>query len=738
MVDADSPRPRSTSPSQIPPKSTRTQVHHFQLWQSRADPEGMLKLMATEKAVVSPLSVEEQLAQQDHRKTELCRLFQETGSCRYGAECKFAHGPEELRPVLRHPKYKLLGYRFLPIWESVPLHPRAGESMSASATSICCCTIDSPNTLVTVAGPCPRQWGIVLSFLAIPKFSQLCLSIVEPLPHSFPLSSLKPAPVALSSLQKLHPNFGPAPLCNVTSPARAAQTLLADPTEEVNNVGACSPTASAPSPVPLAHIAEVSGAAVLSDFLLHKKTSTSPSPHPRLAPNSSPTSLAPSDYSRSALPPVALAPHRQLESSAVPVLPLGQQTPHHQERSLHLFSLTKKARTRVVLPRCFVEPGRGSVCPIADSCLDSPQQSPPSSTPFAPSISPVFVSLGPFSPFVTHNQSAACFATTDDIGIPNMLVPNPVSIAISRPNHFSSVNTAVGWPSSASTDFAASFTPPFCPTSPHAAERIPTLAAPLPTDGIWYAASAHGFDSRRSFDSDPCSNGLFDPASPGWVSTSRHRRHCDDIGDPGSGRERPAGSFVCVFADTHIIICCRQRDSASHSISIRVCARAHSSIRWEADRGRSAYAASYPCPQSDAPMSRCDSWTASCRRESDPWSASASFADSQLTRVFAPLPEGFPDAPPLATASAAVPMRSPPGLGHHRFVAPAAAQDVTNCSSLGLCLPPLDQPAPSPLCGVPKSSKLGPFSPPLPLEPSSDPSGSGTPKWQLFQKAPQQ
>ena len=39
-------------------------------------------------------------------KTELCRSWEESGSCRYGAKCQFAHGRDELRPVLRHPKYK--------------------------------------------------------------------------------------------------------------------------------------------------------------------------------------------------------------------------------------------------------------------------------------------------------------------------------------------------------------------------------------------------------------------------------------------------------------------------------------------------------------------------------------------------------------------------------------------------------------------------------------------------------
>ncbi|KAL0950810.1 hypothetical protein HGRIS_007574 [Hohenbuehelia grisea] len=39
-------------------------------------------------------------------KTELCRSWEEKGSCRYGNKCQFAHGEDELRNVARHPKYK--------------------------------------------------------------------------------------------------------------------------------------------------------------------------------------------------------------------------------------------------------------------------------------------------------------------------------------------------------------------------------------------------------------------------------------------------------------------------------------------------------------------------------------------------------------------------------------------------------------------------------------------------------
>jgi len=39
-------------------------------------------------------------------KTELCRQYEEHGSCRYGDKCQFAHGATELRTLVRHPKYK--------------------------------------------------------------------------------------------------------------------------------------------------------------------------------------------------------------------------------------------------------------------------------------------------------------------------------------------------------------------------------------------------------------------------------------------------------------------------------------------------------------------------------------------------------------------------------------------------------------------------------------------------------
>ncbi|KAL5989514.1 hypothetical protein ACLOJK_010406 [Asimina triloba] len=38
-------------------------------------------------------------------KTEICRSWEDSGICRYGTKCQFAHGKEELRPA-RHPRSK--------------------------------------------------------------------------------------------------------------------------------------------------------------------------------------------------------------------------------------------------------------------------------------------------------------------------------------------------------------------------------------------------------------------------------------------------------------------------------------------------------------------------------------------------------------------------------------------------------------------------------------------------------
>lgn len=62
---------------------------------------------AAAAAAVAAAAAAQQQAQAGSRyKTELCRPFEESGRCKYGEKCQFAHGHHELREMQRHPKYK--------------------------------------------------------------------------------------------------------------------------------------------------------------------------------------------------------------------------------------------------------------------------------------------------------------------------------------------------------------------------------------------------------------------------------------------------------------------------------------------------------------------------------------------------------------------------------------------------------------------------------------------------------
>jgi tristetraprolin/butyrate response factor 1 len=49
-------------------------------------------------------------------KTELCRSWEEKGTCRYGPKCQFAHGEDEIRKVARHPKVVLSHFYFMALY----------------------------------------------------------------------------------------------------------------------------------------------------------------------------------------------------------------------------------------------------------------------------------------------------------------------------------------------------------------------------------------------------------------------------------------------------------------------------------------------------------------------------------------------------------------------------------------------------------------------------------------------
>ncbi|KAJ7666469.1 hypothetical protein B0H17DRAFT_1162569 [Mycena rosella] len=72
---------------------------------------GMPPSMGMTDGSLSPSSTNGQGPSANNRKlglykTELCRSWEEKGTCRYAGKCQFAHGEDELRNVSRHPKYK--------------------------------------------------------------------------------------------------------------------------------------------------------------------------------------------------------------------------------------------------------------------------------------------------------------------------------------------------------------------------------------------------------------------------------------------------------------------------------------------------------------------------------------------------------------------------------------------------------------------------------------------------------
>ncbi|CAG8549469.1 20860_t:CDS:2 [Racocetra persica] len=62
--------------------------------------------VASEHSEKSTIELEKEQKKATLYKTEMCRNWEERGSCRYGNKCQFAHSDTELRKVTHHPKYK--------------------------------------------------------------------------------------------------------------------------------------------------------------------------------------------------------------------------------------------------------------------------------------------------------------------------------------------------------------------------------------------------------------------------------------------------------------------------------------------------------------------------------------------------------------------------------------------------------------------------------------------------------
>ncbi|KAF8078287.1 hypothetical protein FPV67DRAFT_1464817 [Lyophyllum atratum] len=116
------------------------------------------------ESVSSPTSTNGQGPSANNRKlglykTELCRSWEEKGTCRYGTKCQFAHGEDELRKVSRHPKYKTEICRTFWVSGTCPYGKRCCFIHTELPTSGATGPPGSVGTPATDSAPPPRPDG---------------------------------------------------------------------------------------------------------------------------------------------------------------------------------------------------------------------------------------------------------------------------------------------------------------------------------------------------------------------------------------------------------------------------------------------------------------------------------------------------------------------------------------------------------------------------------------------------
>ncbi|CAF2696473.1 unnamed protein product [Rotaria sp. Silwood2] len=79
-------------------------------------------------------------------KTELCRSYHETGFCKYGEKCQFAHGYHEIRSLNRHPKYKTVLCRTYHCTGYCPYGPRCHFLHDECSSDTLSCNTISPSS----------------------------------------------------------------------------------------------------------------------------------------------------------------------------------------------------------------------------------------------------------------------------------------------------------------------------------------------------------------------------------------------------------------------------------------------------------------------------------------------------------------------------------------------------------------------------------------------------------------
>uniref|UniRef100_A0A3Q4GGE6 mRNA decay activator protein ZFP36 n=1 Tax=Neolamprologus brichardi TaxID=32507 RepID=A0A3Q4GGE6_NEOBR len=157
-------------------------------------------------------------------KTELCRTYEESGACKYGAKCQFAHGMDELRGLNRHPKYKTEPCR---TFHTIGFCPYGAR----------CHFIHNADELNAAASPQkqklrPPLLRHSLSFAGFSSSPQTFQPVKESQPSSFLFtraSSVSPPPSSVGSPELLSPLFPePGPLKHYPFPFSGIGDLAGD------------------------------------------------------------------------------------------------------------------------------------------------------------------------------------------------------------------------------------------------------------------------------------------------------------------------------------------------------------------------------------------------------------------------------------------------------------------------------------------------------------------------------
>jgi len=197
-------------------------------------------------------------------KTELCRPFEENGTCKYGDKCQFAHGFHELRGLNRHPKYKTEFCRTYHTIGFCPYGPRCHfihndeeKRLAAPSTSggrsISMSSMDSsPSSPVIDIAPSPFRdtpptspggFGDVFVFddsiTHVPSMQKQPTMSMSTIPESSS-QPFSPSPIIQrsSSVSSAYMAKSPSPIMNIKVAAAAAAASAAlmseDSSREVN------------------------------------------------------------------------------------------------------------------------------------------------------------------------------------------------------------------------------------------------------------------------------------------------------------------------------------------------------------------------------------------------------------------------------------------------------------------------------------------------------------------------